>query len=190
MTAVMLSIKPKWCDLIASGKKSIEVRKARPKLATPFRCYIYESLGKVKIKSMDVPTEQGGGTIDFYSHEGIGKIIGEFVCDKIEIYDDDTIHCFSDEDYAKWNDFDLDRSCIHPEDFERYASDKWLYGWHISELKIYDKPKELSEFRRPCVNDLACESCAMYSESGNTCGNEALLLTRPPQSWCYVSEMI
>ncbi len=41
MTAVMLSIRPEWCSLIAQGKKTIEVRKNRPKLGTPFKCYIY-----------------------------------------------------------------------------------------------------------------------------------------------------
>lgn len=33
--AVLLSIQPKWCGLIASGKKTIEVRKTRPKIETP-----------------------------------------------------------------------------------------------------------------------------------------------------------
>lgn len=182
--AVLISIRPQWCDLIASGKKSIEVRKTRPKLATPFRCYIYESLGKVKIKSMDIPTEQGGGTIDFYSHEGIGKIIGEFACDNIR--------CFDIPYPAFQKELDkriLYESCCTYYQLHRYAYHDALYGWHISELKIYDKPKELSEFRRPCANDLLCESCAMYSENGNTCGNEALRLARPPQSWCYVEEL-
>ena len=179
--AVLISIRPQWCDLIASGKKSIDVRKTRPKLATPFKCYIYESLGKVKIKSMDIPTEQGGGTIDFYSHEGVGKIIGEFICDKI-------MNLFSESRF--WiSDYIVNESCLSPDEIRKYANGGNVYGWHISELKIYEKPKELSEFRRPCVNDLACESCAMYSESGNTCGNEALRLTRPPQSWCYVAEL-
>lgn len=39
--AVMLSILPKWCAKIASGEKTIEVRKTKPKLETPFKCYIY-----------------------------------------------------------------------------------------------------------------------------------------------------
>ena len=30
--AVMLSIRPKWMEKIASGEKTIEVRKTRPKL--------------------------------------------------------------------------------------------------------------------------------------------------------------
>lgn len=43
--AVMISIRPKWCEKICRGEKSIEVRKTRPKLETPFKCYIYETGG-------------------------------------------------------------------------------------------------------------------------------------------------
>ena len=39
--AVLISIQPKWCKLIAEGEKTLEVRKTRPKLKTPFKCYIY-----------------------------------------------------------------------------------------------------------------------------------------------------
>lgn len=63
------------------------------------------------------------------------------------------------------------------------------YGLHISDLKIYDTPKELIEFRRVCPNDLYCESCAMYRENKGTCGNKSLRFKRPPLSWCYVEEM-
>lgn len=41
MKSVLISIKPQYCELIASGKKTVEVRKRRPKLQTPFKCYIY-----------------------------------------------------------------------------------------------------------------------------------------------------
>lgn len=63
------------------------------------------------------------------------------------------------------------------------------YGWHISDLRIYDAPRELSEFRRACTNSWYCESCAMYWENNGTCGNESLQLKRAPQSWCYVEAM-
>lgn len=39
--AVLISIRPKWCELIANGTKTVEVRKSRPKLETPIKCYIY-----------------------------------------------------------------------------------------------------------------------------------------------------
>lgn len=46
MKSVLISIKPKWCELIANGKKAIEVRKTKPKLDTPFKCYIYYTKNK------------------------------------------------------------------------------------------------------------------------------------------------
>ena len=55
--AVLISIRPKWCEKIMTGQKSIEVRKTRPKMNPPFKCYIYKC--------------------------GNGKVIGEFVCDEI-----------------------------------------------------------------------------------------------------------
>ena len=170
--AVMLSIRPKWCEKIANSEKTIEVRKTRPKLAPPFKCYIYCTQSGVALGACG-------------KH---GKVIGEFTCDRIDEYDDDTIFSFRHEDYARWNDFDLDRACMHPEDFQNYANGKWLYGWHISDLQMYDTPRDLDSFRRECVNNLRCESCAMYWENNGTCGNESLQIRRPPQSWCYVEE--
>lgn len=170
--AVMLSIRPRWVQKIANGEKTIEVRKTRPKLDTPFKCYIY--------------CTQSGVALGAWGKHG--KVIGEFTCDRIDEYDDDTIFSFRHEDYARWNDFGLDRACMHPEDFQNYADGKSLYGWYIVDLRIYDQPQKLTEFRRSCPNDLYCEDCAMYSNSNGICNNGALPLRRPPQSWCYVQE--
>lgn len=71
--AVLISIHPKWCELIASGLKTVEIRKTKPKLTTPFKVYIYRTKGTVKHlcngKWWDMPVG--------------GNVIGEFVCDKI-----------------------------------------------------------------------------------------------------------
>lgn len=192
--AVLISIRPKWCELIASGKKTVEVRKTRPKIDVPFKCYIYCT--KAKEALLDVVKDGDkvfgdtyrGKTQFIKSEEGSvcdmwgkrQKVIGEFVCNQIDTYDD-TIHAFSHEEYSKWNDFDLYNSCIHPEDFERYANDNWLYGWHISDLVIYDEPKELGEFGKPniCHRGVQKEDCI---------GCWDCEITRPPQSWCYVEE--
>ena len=42
MKSVLISTRPKWCEKIASGKKTIEVRKTAPK-EVPFKAYIYET---------------------------------------------------------------------------------------------------------------------------------------------------
>lgn len=50
MKSVLISIQPKWCELIASGKKTIEMRKTAPKLETPFKCYIYMTATKERCR--------------------------------------------------------------------------------------------------------------------------------------------
>lgn len=160
-------------EKIANGEKTIEVRKTKPKLETPFKCYIYCTLPKYPHEDFiatDYPMPQ------FY---GGGKVIGEFICDHIDEYDDDTIFSFRYEDYARWNDFDLDRACMHPEDFQNYTNGKWLYGWHISDLLlIYDQPRELSEFQR--ATD-PCDSChAEYTWECTDCKKFGGNIKRPP----------
>ena len=84
MKSVLLSIKPKYCELIAGGIKTIEVRKTKPKLDTPFKCYIYCT----KDKNISFWTGKRYSYADDRSHNlfdvcGNGKVIGEFVCDEI-----------------------------------------------------------------------------------------------------------
>mgnify|MGYP002764735191 CR=1 FL=1 len=165
--AVMLSIRPKWVEKIANGEKTIEVRKTKPKLDTPFKCYIYCTLPKYPHEDFiatDYPMPQ------FY---GGGKVIGEFICDRCC-----GIVCVG---------FDVVNELTR-EDLEAYLAGGEGYGWHISDLLIYDQPRELTAFRRACKNSWYCESCAMYWENNGTCGNESLQIRRPPQSWCYVEE--
>ena len=177
--AVMLSIRPKWCEKIANGEKTIEVRKTRPKMDTPFKCCIYCTLPKYPHEDFiatDYPRPQ------FY---GGGKVIGEFICDAITRVN----ICGFWDDSGKQLDNRLKDTCLTSEEFGNYLGENVGYGWHISNLVIYDQPRELTEFRRPCPNDLYCESCAMYSNNNGICNNGALPLRRPPESWCYVEVM-
>lgn len=180
---LMLSIKPKWCELIASGRKTIEVRKTRPKLETPFKCYIYCT----KDKGISFWTGKRYAYADDRSHNlfdvcGNGKVIGEFVCDYILEITPDT---YGHHEYFI-NDDDLNASCLTTNDLWEYGSGETLYGWHISGLVIYDKPKELSEFVKPC-NRNCFTPCPYYQGKEYEC--EGSIITRPPQSWCYVEEV-
>lgn len=177
--AVMLSVRPKWCEKIVNGNKTIEVRKTRPKMDTPFKCYIYCTIGG---RDLNIPISQEqlmrdyletGSMKSLNCQLGNGKVIGEFTCDHIDEYDDDTIFSFQHEDYARWNDFGLDRACMHPEDFQNYADGKWLYGWHISDLEIYGEARELSEFT---------------GLRNTRFGAAPYDIKHAPQSWCYVEE--
>ena len=208
MKAVLLSIRPKWCDLIVRGEKTIEVRKTRPTIETPFKAYIYcTSVKNIKIQDYVEVHKATGGAVDDWSC----KAIGEFTCNYIapifraaawipgepaKLYVRGAEGCCR----KGYTDRLLQDACLNRVDIERYFGDlNGLagYGWCISDLKIYDKPRELDEFSRfgfcgmngtgVCGN----EGCKYYEPSGNymeppTCAIYGCYLKRPPQSWCYV----
>lgn len=182
MKSVLISIRPKWCELIASGKKTVEVRKTKPKLDIPFKVYIYETKGRTEIPTF---IDEDGHEI----YEGRGQVIGEFVCDSMtEFRANNGIQTY-------YNDVIKD-TCLSDIEIIKYASGKQLYGWHISDLVIYDKPKELREFLKPCIDPQRyCKVCTyrhvifhsdIYDEDYEIeCSNRVM---KPPQSWCYVEE--
>lgn len=191
MKSVLISIQPKWCELIASGEKTIEVRKTRPKIETPFRCYIYET----KARS-DMPTfiDEDGHVI----YTGRGQVIGEFICDNVDEYN---FH----EGLTEFNSMglpsriygtyfifadDYKSMCLSYDEVKNYGKGKTLYGWHISDLKIYDKPKELREF----YTKKTCNSCKKSGYESTACMYDEdckvpMPITRPPQSYMFVEEV-
>lgn len=169
--AVLISIHPRWCEKIASGEKTIEIRKTRPKLETPFRCYIYRTKGTVShiINGKWVKMEVGG------------TVVGEFTCDEITRVN---ISGFWDEGGQQLENRIAD-TCLTPMELCEYAGERVCYGWHISDLKIYDTPRELGEFERP----YECDECnAKWASECNAC-HEENKIKRAPQSWCYVEEV-
>lgn len=182
MKSVLISIQQKWCELIASGKKMVEVRKTKPKLETPFKCYIYETKDS-KYKDIGVAGHRSDGTPYIFVN-AIGKVIGEFVCDQIDEIG------YSPEMHGKYI-CDIDDihyvSCVNFEQMFDYLADGYGYAWHISDLVIYDEPRELIDF----YVWKKCNSCRESGyESTACCYDEdcrvPAVITRPPQSWCYV----
>lgn len=204
MRGVLISIKPKWCELIANGKKTIEVRKTRPKLETPFKGYIYCTFGEVRKKPTGQRTKSPyvefwvGNRLNSLAkgrYMGNGKVIGEFVCDDISV----NLPSYKDGIPVYWDL--LEGSCLPNDELNKYGDGSPLYGWHISDLKIYDKPKELSEFA--VEGDCECANCGKCSwlehGDGYNLEDDCLLpyeslkslkpIFHPPQSWCYVEEV-
>ena len=138
--AVLISIRPGWCQKIMEGQKTIEVRKTRPKMNPPFKCYIYKC--------------------------GNGKVIGEFTCNRVT-------NLFSNSRF--WLDEDdVLHTCLSAAEMRKYANGAHgLYGWHISDLRVYDHPRDLWEF-----------TGLRETKYGLAPGP----ITRPPQSWRYVEE--
>ena len=168
--AVLISIRPEWCEKIALYQKTIEIRKMRPKIEEPFKCYIYctkdnpimgrnlwlNDDGSVRYNAFGKCKEED---FDRYNQDHLfranGMVIGEFVCDRIIKALPGDYHVFLPKRLT----------ALYPHELSDYADGKTLYGWHISDLVIYDKPRELREFfcRKP--------------------------LEHPPMSWCYVEEV-
>ena len=193
MKAVLLSIQTEWVEKIVSGQKTIEVRKTAPKCEAPFKCYIYMAATKERFYLWEYVTayENSKGEI----LDGSQKVIGEFVCDKIIEWQYDKGHqyyveypddCTSYFPYLKCHSEATGLKCS---EIEKLGKGKPLYGWHISDLKIYDKPKELREFFKPCPTkekgDCFDCDCLADNDYGGICTNN---LTRPPQSWQYVEK--
>lgn len=203
MECVLISIKPKWCELIANGTKTVEVRKTKPKLNTPFKCYIYCTKEKQQYlqsrSNMFFYLERkdfiGGHGAGLYTRLN-GKVIGEFLCNETTRiarcgYDNRRIELnIVDENLTikKLDEGFLSRCQLSYSDIEKYANGGDVYGWHISDLVIYDEPKNLSEFKK--IN----REC-WYADLGLAkrdcleCKNEECYVSRPPQSWCYVEEV-
>lgn len=189
--AVLISIQPKWVEKIASGEKTIEVRKTKPKLETPFKVYIYCTKEKYKVDALHIfPNGRIEGwqleTANIFGEYGNETVIGEFVCDKIF-----PIQIFLKGNIEDYNYYKMEKSCVPYDDIVNYIGNgKKGYGWNISNLKIYDKPKELSEFYQECKG--VCVSTAkkilcLKTKTLKLGGcDRKIPLRRPPQSWCYV----
>lgn len=216
MKSVLMSIKPKYCELIASGKKTVEVRKTKPKLETPFKVYIYCTQGEAlalpclnnphytihrvnngTLSGRKMTAEERGRSDQQFAN---GKVIGEFVCDCIDDmpYVTSAVEGTMIPRYVGNNE---SCTCLREIEIFKYGRGNLLYAWHISDLKIYDKPRELSEFYVEgdcdCMN---CKKCHWFDRgNGYNVEDDCALaykgaelhksfkpIIRPPQSWCYV----
>lgn len=212
MTSVLISINPTWCELIASRQKTLEIRKTRPKIKTPFKVYIYQTVND---------TYRGIAN-------GQGKVIGEFVCNNIDKYtaefvnvgycyediricvqdtedDEDTEIILTSNTYDETDDcFLCKQSCLSFNEIKKYVSNGKtgffdFYGWHIADLKIYDTPKELCDFYTVCPEwkkekvTVKCQKCQYHFLDFFNCVDGCMVegerpLAHAPQSWCYVNE--
>ena len=163
---VLLSIRPQWVELIAAGVKTAELRKSEPYIQTPFTAYIYQTKQTWKW-TFDLLRSMGMTGLAERLEGACGRVIGEFTCDHItrhEYYHSDSDPVFDPEPRESYiPGVDLDAVCLKEYQILDYGARKPLYSWHISDLKIYDRPKRLNEFQ---------------SASGQP-------ITRAPQSWCY-----
>ena len=210
MKSILMSIRPEWARKIFNGEKTIEVRKTRPLIDMPFKVYVYCTKERMtRVPSMYAylhKNEPGAcaeyGTIETWGKIGDvivnphlaskhvsfgmhGKVIGEFICDRVRLCIPFGLkgHLLSQEVYREM--------CLTKEQLDKYGGLKTLYGWHIIDPKLFDKPRDITEF---AVFGKCADECSEYdfcardiAEDRVTCKCfKRTFLKRPPRSWCYV----
>lgn len=175
MKSVLISIQPYWVFLIIaktmgwniSEEKTVEVRKTFPKDEN-WDEVVKMYCSKDKKSFAKIPKEYQPLMKQF-----LGKVIGEFVCDRFI------------KSFLNINDgWFVELGCLTTEEINKYQGDNpILYAWHISNLVIYDKPRELGEFKS--ASNYARKLRTDFFGKDLCCVND-YRLTRPPQSWCYV----
>lgn len=208
MKAVLISIRPEWVKKILDGEKTVEVRKTAPKLPPPFKCYIYCTLSGSnelfrEILSGDVAEWNRGKWADRK-----GNVVAEFTCDRVERHTPHELIVKEDRERATAG------SCLSAREIRDYLRGGRttfnlselpdFYCWHISDLKVYEKPKPLNWFVMEgdcdCMN---CKKCGWFNKGNGynieddcdlgyeNIGRETPLkpVFRAPQSWCYVEDL-
>lgn len=221
MKKILLSVHPKYCKLIFNSEKTIEVRKSAPKIDPPFEVLIYCTTPKERwsvghqiffndtLYTLPTGELKLGDALELradwlgkYDENNFlnGKVIGSFICDKI--YSFITYGAGAACIDSNFNQIPTERvikeTCLTEQQlmdyFERGIGNYEGYGWYITEPKLFDKPKALSEFS---VYGKCAEECSEYDicmkydsvESRFECPDfSRMLLKRAPQSWCYVDD--
>ena len=156
MKSILISIKPKWVAKILNGEKTIEIRKTMPKCDLPIDVYIYCTKSKSETKK-DIPfSSYTNAVISNSQAKWKGKVVAKFTLNRVEEIDSEYF-----EFYCKMNaNFHtmtltqkelLKKSCLSYKELDNYVDNNGIdtigYVWHISNLVIFDKPKELNEFK-------------------------------------------
>ena len=182
---ILASLKPYYYYLIGERKKTIEVRKS-PLKNLPQDIAFYMSKDEKSFAKIPKEFQE-----KYRKH--FGKIGMRIVCDEVEEF-----HEWELSPQGKFADFERERlenfltaACLSEEEVVRYRENlpyfKPLYGWHISDLKIYDKPKPIMQFYKPCpIKIKNCPVCELYSTYTGCCMNN---IDRPPQSYMFVEEV-
>lgn len=177
MKSVLVSLKPYYYYLVGEGIKKIEVRKDMPK-ASDWNKEVLFYMSK-DIKSFaKIPKE-----LQEKYRKHFGKVGLKFICDKVEKFIVGSLRSDDIEKLACLSYTEMINYFYKPEELDGKTA-KFGYGWHISDLKIYDKPKPIMQFYKPCpIEWKNCPVCEFYSTYTGCCMNN---VDRPPQSYMYV----
>lgn len=175
---VLASLKPYYYYLIGEKIKTLEIRKSDFK-NLPQDVLFYMSKDEKSFAKIPKEFQE-----KYRKH--FGKVGIEFTCDKSICLD------YYPQDYTgmpgKFSEMICKESCLSYNEIMAYKKEKLAYGWHISNLKIYGEPKDLSEFKISCNRKNPCCSCCnrFTGKPWDICNST---ITRPPQSYMFVKEV-
>lgn len=205
MKSILISIQPKWVAKILNGYKTIEIRKTIPKCELPCKVYIYCSKDKRQILAgthlvkeswlcWDRNEWSAQEKKDMQHGRYNGHIVAEFILKEVETIEKNQVYNAS---VVRHN------ACLNIMQLHDYIKGKKFHAWHIDNLTIYEKPKDLNNFYKPCKH-IKNGECYLYSEQCNHLGIEIKLkdgvahsarehvccryIKRAPQDWCYVED--
>ena len=155
---VMLSVYPDSSEKIMRSIKTLEITKTKPNIQTPFKCYIFEKT---------IPIDED---YDSNKNYGSGKVIAEFICEKISAF-----QVFGNGSVQNWNWLRLkDSGYTYEELANHIGSNKTGYAWQISNLNVYSRPKNLNGFQGIRKTKF---------------GHKNIFLSNPPKTWYYVESI-
>lgn len=184
MKSILISIKPEYVEKILNGEKTIEIRKNKPNIELPCKVYIYCNNGYMlyDLRNEDYLELKNNYTLD------VTRKSNKYLSGTPPMLNRKVVAEFTLKNISYWQPYwtpevmhicDIsEKSCVSIEDLMKYCGNETIYAWHIEDLKIYDKPKELSEF-----------SSISKRMKGKESRFTSHLLQRPPQSWCYVENL-
>lgn len=185
MKAIMMSIRPQWIAKILNKEKTIEIRKRFP---VDYVGWVYIYCTKkydeclwYKKDSQRYVLNYGKPTNDYLN----GKVVARFWCDKVEeIYNDsdEYYECYYQTDTLAMKDL-CEQSCLDYNELNDYLCEEQGYAIHITNLEIFDKPKEISEFKY--YKKFSEIDYMLPIPRKETC-ERLVALTRAPESWQFI----
>lgn len=184
MQSILLPIKPKQCESIINGKQEIIVVRTRPKLETPFKCYIYCAKDNNNILWYNKTYQY----CDDRSHNLFDKpltnsVIGEFICNKIT-------NLFSLSKF--WLDENIvKKTGLLQEDIIKQANGaEKIYGWYITNFAFYNNnPKQLRDFKKANRCDCYYSDLGLAKINCDECRDYNCMIQKTPSHWIYVEEL-
>ena len=206
MKAIVKTIKPKTCANIMNRNQSILVIKNKRE-ATAIQKLIDENgyadiyaycsksntqyLVGSKNKVCEILTKAADTRFspNIGKYTGNGKVLFKFRCYEME----EILNYGLARRSEMMMEELLKGSCLTMEQLNKYAphkeydDDDYIYTIHISDLEIFDQPKELSEFYKVGFDKALKESLnSKPYPLSSVCIEKQYQLTKAPQNMCYV----